>query len=113
MAKHYKIVKRNGEIVPLDITKIRQVIEWAAEDLNINTIELESNLHLRFRNNMTTKEIQENLIDTSLQLTSIEEPDWRILAARLRIMDLYKDVKVEKNMMYLVMMNICSMLRVL
>ena len=63
MAKHYKIVKRNGEIVPLDITKIRQVIEWAAEDLNINTIELESNLHLRFRNNMTTKEIQENLID--------------------------------------------------
>ena len=97
MAKHYKIVKRDGEIVPLDITKIRQVIEWAAEDLNINTIELESNLHLRFRNNMTTKEIQENLIDTSLQLTSIEEPDWRILAARLRIMDLYKDVKVEKK----------------
>lgn len=66
MAKHYKIVKRNGEIVPLDITKIRQVIKWAAEDLNINTIELESNLQLRFRNNMTTKEIQENLIDTSL-----------------------------------------------
>src|SRR5574344_2488906 len=97
MAKHYKIVKRDGEIVPLDITKIRQVIEWAAEDLNINTIELESNLHLRFRNNMTTKEIQENVIDTSLQLASIEEPDWRILAARLKLMDLYKDVKFEKG----------------
>jgi len=97
MAKHYKIVKRNGDITPLDITKIRQVIEWAADGLNVNPIELESNIHMRFRNNMTTKEIQENLIDTALQLTSIDEPDWRILAARLKLMDLYKDVKFEKG----------------
>jgi len=97
MAKHYKIVKRSGEIVPLDIAKIRQVIEWAADGLNINPIELESNIQMRFRNNMTTTEIQENLIDTALQLTSIEEPDWRILAARLKLMDLYKDVKFEKG----------------
>lgn len=97
MAKHYKVVKRNGDVTPLDITKIRQVIEWAADGLNINPIELESNIQMRFRNNMTTKEIQENLIDTALQLTSIEESDWRILAARLKIMDLYKDVKFEKK----------------
>ncbi len=97
MAKHYRIVKRDGLIVPLDITKIRQVIEWAAEGLKINTIELESNIHMRFRNNMTTKEIQENLIDTALQLTSIDAPDWRILAARLKLMDLYKEVKFEKG----------------
>jgi ribonucleoside-diphosphate reductase alpha chain len=97
MAKHYKIVKRNGEIVPLDITKIRQVIEWAADGLDINPIELESNLHMRFKNNMTTKEIQENVIDTSLQITSTDEPDWRILAARLKLMDLYKDVKSIKG----------------
>ena len=52
---------------------------------------------MRFKNNMTTKEIQENLIDTALQLTSIDEPHWRIIAARLRLMDLYKDVKSEKD----------------
>jgi len=97
MAKHYKIVKRDGEVTPLDITKIRQVIEWASEGLSVNTIELESSIHMRFKNNMTTKEIQENLIDTALQLTSLEEPDWRILAARLKLMDLYKDVKFEKG----------------
>lgn len=97
MAKHYKIVKRTGEIVPLDITKIRQVIQWASEGLNVNSIELESNIHMRFKNNMTTKEIQDNLIDTALQLTSIDEPDWRILAARLKLMDLYKDVKFQKS----------------
>lgn len=97
MAKHYKIVKRDGTLMSLDITKIRQVIEWAAEGLDVNAIELESNIHMRFRNNMTTKEIQENLIDTALQLTSIEEPEWRILAARLKLMDLYKDVKFEKE----------------
>jgi len=97
MAKHYKIIKRDGEVVPLDITKIRQVIEWAAESLSINPLELESNLHMRFRNDMTTKEIQENIIDTSLQLTTIDEPDWRILAARLKLMDLYKEVKTIKK----------------
>jgi len=97
MAKHYKIVKRGGEVVPLDITKIRQVIEWAAEGLDVNPIELESNMHMRFRNKMTTVEIQENVIDTALQLTSIDQPDWRILAARLRLMNLYKDVKVQKG----------------
>lgn len=97
MAKHYKIVKRSGEVVPLDITKIRQVIEWASEGLNVSPIQLESNLHMRFRNNMTTKEIQENVIDTAIQLASIDEPDWRILAARLKLMDLYKDVKSEKG----------------
>lgn len=97
MAKHYKIIKRNGETTPLDITKIRKVIEWASVNLQINQIELESKLQIRFRNDMTTKEIQDNLIDTALQLTSIEEPDWRILAARLKLMDLYKEVKTYKN----------------
>lgn len=97
MAKHYKIIKRDGEVVPLEISKIRQVIEWAAEGLSINPLELESNLHMRFRNDMTTKEIQENIIDTSLQLTTIDEPDWRILAARLKLMDLYKEVKSIKQ----------------
>lgn len=97
MAKHYRVTKRNGTVVPLDITKIRQVIYWASEGLSVNPLELESNIHMRFRNDMTSREIQDNLIDTALQLTSIEEPEWRFVAARLKIMNLYKDVKFEKG----------------
>lgn len=100
MAKNYKIVKRDGSVVPLDVTKIRQVIEWAGHGLDIKPMVIESNLQLRFRNFMTTKEIQENVIDTSLQLTSIDDPDLRIFAARLKMMNLYKDVKLYKSVKF-------------
>ena len=97
MARNYKVVKRNGDLVPLDITKIRKVIEWAAAGLDINPIKLESSMQMRFRNKMTTVEIQDNLIDTALNLTSIEEPEWRIVAARLKLMNLYKEIQQIKN----------------
>jgi ribonucleoside-diphosphate reductase alpha chain len=100
MAKRYRVIKRNGETAALDIAKIRKVIQWAAEGLDINPIELESNLEIHFRNNMTTGEIHETVIETSLRLTSIEEPDWRILAARLKLVDFYKRVHIARSIPY-------------
>lgn len=100
MAKRYRVIKRDGEGAPLDIAKIRKVIQWAAEGLEINPIELESNLEIHFRNNMTTGEIHETVIETSLRLTSIEEPDWRILAARLKLVDFYKRVHRVRGIPY-------------
>ncbi len=100
MAKRYRVIKRNGEEAPLEIAKIRKVIQWAAEGLDINPIELESKLEIHFRNNMTTGEIHETVIETSLRLTSIEEPDWRILAARLKLVDFYKRVHLARNIPY-------------
>ncbi len=100
MAKRYRVIKRNGESATLDIAKIRKVIQWAAEGLDINPIELESKLEIHFRNNMTTGEIHETVIETSLRLTSIEEPDWRILAARLKLVDFYKRVHMTRGIPY-------------
>jgi ribonucleoside-diphosphate reductase alpha chain len=100
MAKRYRVIKRNGESAPLEIAKIRKVIQWAAEGLDINPIKLESSLGLHFRNNMTTGEIHETVIETSLRLTSIEEPDWRILAARLKLVDFYKRVHIARGIPY-------------
>ncbi len=100
MAKRYRVIKRNGESAPLDIAKIRKVIRWAAEGLDINPIKLESNLEIHFRNNMTTGAIHETVIETSLRLTSIEEPDWRILAARLKLVDFYKRVHMARKIPY-------------
>lgn len=100
MAKRYRVIKRNGESAPLDIAKIRKVIQWAAEGLDINPIKLESSLGFHFRNNMTTGEIHETVIETSLRLTSIEEPDWRILAARLKLVDFYKRVHLARGIPY-------------
>ncbi|GEM_PF-6503824 len=39
MAKRYRVIKRNGEPASLDISKIRKVIQWAAEGLAINPLE--------------------------------------------------------------------------
>jgi ribonucleoside-diphosphate reductase alpha chain len=100
MAKRYRVIKRDGERTALDIAKIRKVIRWAAEGLDINPIELESNLEIHFRNNMTTGEIHETVIETSLRLTSVEEPDWRILAARLKLVDFYKRVHIARGIDY-------------
>ena len=100
MAKRYRVIKRDGESASLDIAKIRKVIQWAAQGLDINPIKLESNLEIHFRNNMTTGEIHETVIETSLRLTSIEEPDWRILAARLKLVDFYKRVHIARGVPY-------------
>ncbi len=100
MAKRYRIIKRDGESASLDISKIRKVIQWAAEGLDINPIELESNLEIHFRNNMTTGEIHAVVIETALRLTSVDEPDWRILAARLKLVDFYKRVHIARGIPY-------------
>lgn len=92
-----KVVKRKGDKEPLNIEKIRKVINWAAEGLNVNTLKLESKLKLHFFDGITTRQIHEAVINTALQLTTPEEPDWRILAGRLFIFNLYKEVSIRRG----------------
>lgn len=91
------VVKRNGNREPINIKKIRKVINWAAKRLSINTLELEAKLKLHFFDGITTRQIHETLINTALQLTTSEEPDWRILAGRLFIFNLYKEVSIKRG----------------
>jgi len=96
MTKHYKILKRDGEKMPFDVTKIKKAIEWASIGLDVNRIELESQVNFKIRNGMTTVQIQENLINTALSLTNIDEfenLEWRFVAARLLLLNLYKEAK--------------------
>jgi ribonucleoside-diphosphate reductase alpha chain len=94
------IVKRNKSKEAFDIAKIRKVVQWASAGLDVNPMELEANLALHVKNGMTSKEIHSTLIDTALRLTSPQEPDWRLLAARLKLIDFYKDVHLRRGMTY-------------
>lgn len=96
----FNVIKRNGSSEPFDISKIRKIITWAAKDLAINAMQLESSLQLHVRDNMTTREIHATVIEASLRLTSSSEPDWRLLAARLKLVDFYKDVHIARNIPY-------------
>lgn len=100
MSKEIKVIKRDGSLAPLDVSKIRDVVKWACEGMDANPITLEAGLKTRLRNGVTTREIQDNLINCALELCSPSEPDWRYVAGRLHIWSLWKDTLVSRGYEY-------------
>ncbi|MDF5715181.1 MAG: ribonucleoside-diphosphate reductase subunit alpha [Rhizonema sp. NSF051] len=94
------VVRRDGSTTPLEINKIRTVVNWACRQMQANSIALEAGVTTRLRSGITTREIQENLIRCALDLCSPEEPDWRQVAGRLHIWSLWKDTKVSRGYQY-------------
>jgi ribonucleoside-diphosphate reductase alpha chain len=95
-----EVIRRDGTPTSLDTAKIRKVVAWACQGKDVNEIALEAGMTTRLRNGVTTREIQENLIDCALGMCSIEEPDWRYVAGRLQIWSLWKDARVSRGYAY-------------
>lgn len=94
MELYYKpttVINREGKIVPIDVMKIRNVITKACEGLNVDPMELELDSQIHFTQNISTKTIQETLIRVANEKTSIAQPDWTFVAARLLLHHLYKE----------------------
>ena len=94
------VVRRDGSPTPLDITRIRSVVKWACESQNVNPITLEAGLTTRLRSGVTTRDIQDNLIDCALGMCSPDEPAWRYVAGRLHVWSLWKDTQVSRGFGY-------------
>lgn len=90
-SKSIEVIKRNGKSAPLDVSKIRKVVNWACNGKDVNTIALESGLKTRLRDGITTRDIQDNLINCALEMCDLDQPDWRYVAGRLHIWSLWKD----------------------
>ncbi len=87
------VIKRNGRVESLDISKIQKYTSAATKDLeNISQSELEVDAKLHFRDKITTEEIQQTLIKTAVDKIDIDRPNWTFVAARLFIYDLYHKV---------------------
>jgi len=95
-----QVIRRNGCAARLDISKIRSVVDWACAGVDANPITLEAGLTTKLRDGVTTREIQDNLINCALEMTSPEEPDWRYVAGRLHIWSLWKDTLVSRGYQY-------------
>ena len=95
-----KVISRDGTKTPLDIARIRSVVDWACAGLNVNAIALEAGLTTRLRNGITSREIQDNLINCALEMCSPEQPDWRYVAGRLHVWNLWKDTLVSRGYQY-------------
>jgi len=97
MTHQIQVQKRDGSMAPLDIGKIRLVVYWACKDLNVNSIALEAGLTALLKDGITTKAIQDSLINCALEMCNPQEPDWRYVAGRLHIWGLWKDVYVSRG----------------
>lgn len=95
-----EVIKRSGKSASLDISKIRKVVDWACADKDVNSIALESGLKTRLRHGITTREIQDNLINCALELCDLEQSDWRYVAGRLHIWSLWKEILVRRGYNY-------------
>jgi ribonucleoside-diphosphate reductase alpha chain len=95
-----KVIKRNGRLADLDIGKIRNVVNWACADKDVNAIALEAGLKTRIRYGISTREIQDNLVNCALEMCNIDEPDWRYVAGRLSMWSLWKEILVSRGYNY-------------
>ncbi len=95
-----QVIRRDGSSTCLNIAKIRVVVDWACAGKDVNPIALEAGLTTRLRNGITTREIQDNLINCALEMCSPDEPDWRYVAGRLHIWSLWKDTLVSRGYQY-------------
>ena len=88
-----RVVKRNGRIEILDITKIQKNTEDSVAGLKgVNQSELEVDAKLQFQDMMSSEDIQQTLIKTAVDKIDIDRPNWTFVASRLFLYDLYHKV---------------------
>ncbi len=69
------VIKRNGRVEPLDVTKIQKYTKDSVMGLEgVSQSELEVDAKLQFRDKITTQEIQQTLIKTAVDKIDIDCP---------------------------------------
>lgn len=81
------VIKRNGQKEEYDIKKVKQSIAFACQGVKVNPLELESRIDYFVKNNIKTRDIQENIIQHALQLASPQAPEWLQVAGNAFAMD--------------------------
>ena len=101
MSSDILVQKRDGRLERYDISKIKNIIHFATKGLRVNPLVLEATVSSKVKNKIKTQEIQFGLIQSAVSLITIDEPDWTVVAGRLEIYNLYREVyknhKIEYN----------------
>jgi len=88
-----QVIKRNGDREPLDTQKLKEVIGWACEGLEVNSLALESKIEEGIREEITTVELHDNIIYHAQALATAQDTDWVYVAGRLNTMKRWKDTR--------------------
>ena len=93
MSNGIKVVKRSGDIEPLNLEKIHSMVECACEGLAaVSASQVEMNSGIQFYDGISTNQIQEILVRSASDLVSLDNPNYQFVAARLLLFGLYKQV---------------------
>lgn len=87
------LIKRNGSRELLDINKIHKVLVWACDGVsNVSPSEIEAQAGLKFHDGMKTSDLHNSLIDSAHELISTDYPNYDLVAGRLVMLALRKEV---------------------
>ncbi len=86
------VINRDGVREPIDIDKIREKLVKACDGLDINMVELESHVDTIYQEDITTKRIQESLINLTVSMTNFESSHWTNVGGRLLMMEIEREV---------------------
>lgn len=93
MSNGITVVKRNGNIEPLMLEKIHDMVNCACVGLaNVSASQIEMNSGLQFYAGITTDEIQQILVKSASDLISLDHPNYQYVAARLLLFSIRKQV---------------------
>jgi ribonucleoside-diphosphate reductase alpha chain len=96
--KSIRVLKRNGELEPLDIEKMHKVVFWATRGIeNVSALEVEIRSQIQFYDGIKTADVQETLIKSAADLISEEFPNYQYVAGRLINYHLRKEVYKSYN----------------
>ena len=85
------IVKRSGELEPINLDKVHRMVEAACKDVSgVSASSVEMNSGLQFYDGMTSTEIQSILIKSAADLISLDNPNYQFVAARLLLFQIRK-----------------------
>ncbi|MBT8448464.1 MAG: ribonucleoside-diphosphate reductase subunit alpha, partial [Gammaproteobacteria bacterium] len=97
------VKKADSRKEQFDPEKIKKVIAWATDGIDVNPLVLESKFDEFIRDGISTDDLQSNLIYHSRILCTPTDPDWSLVAGRLETMRRWKATQIfEKSFHYYV-----------
>ena len=87
------VVKRNGQVEEIHLSKIHEMVEHACRGLaGVSESAIEMNANLQLFDGIKTSDIQEILVRSANDLITLDAPNYQFVAARLLLFGLRKQV---------------------
>ena len=93
MMKEVSVLKRNGKSEKLDYEKINKVLLWATEDIsNVSASDVAMNAQLQIYDGITSSDIHKVLIQSAVDMITVDTPNYQFVASKLANFLLRKEV---------------------